>query len=286
MRRWLSFLFALCFVAHAYAAETFKQGILWKIEHDGVAPSYLFGTIHVSDARVAALPKAVKQAFDSAKSFTTEMVVDSAAESYFVHAMTLKPGNDLRDVLGDELYAKAVAAMQDRGVPPDMTRRLKPWGVLITLIVPEPTGEPILDRRLQELAAERKKPVRQLESVQEQVAVFDEMPLNVQIAMLESAIDHHDELPRLIERTIEDYLARDLDSLWKLNELYGDDAREHYDYFVERVLFTRNVRMADRVKKQLKEGGAFIAVGALHLYGEKGVPALLKKAGYHVSRVY
>ena len=285
MRR-LFFIFALCFVAHGYAAEAFKQGVLWKVEQDGIPPSYLFGTIHVSDARVASLPKPVAQAFNRAKSFTTEMVVDAAAESYFVRAMTLKRGDELRALLGDELYAKAVATMQERGVPAEVTKQLKPWGILITLIMPKPTGEPILDRRMQELAAERKKPVRELETVQEQIAVFDGMPLKVQIAMLESAIEHYDELPQLVERTIKNYLARDLDGLWQLNALYGDDAREHYDYFVERVLFSRNARMAERAKKQLKEGGAFIAVGALHLYGEKGVPALLQKAGYRISRIY
>ncbi|MGH8728143.1 MAG: TraB/GumN family protein [Burkholderiales bacterium] len=278
----------LALSAQAFAAEPFGQGVLWQVEKDGVQPSYLFGTIHVSDSRVTKLPKLVGEALNQSKSFTMEMVANETAQTYFVQAMSLPPEKDLRAMLGDELYSKAIALMQEQGFPPEATNQFKPWAILLTLIVPKPTGEPILDERLKETAAAQKKPVYQLESVEEQVAVFDGMPLATQIAMLNSAAAYHEELPRFVEQTIEAYLARDLSALWELNTLYADEAEaeKHYDYFVERVLFSRNVRMAERAKERLSEGGAFIAVGALHLYGEKGVLALLQKQGYKVTRVY
>jgi uncharacterized protein YbaP (TraB family) len=288
MRRCFAFLFALAFALAAHAEQPFNQGVLWKVEKEGVAPSYLFGTIHVSDPRVTALPKPVENAFRQAKSFTMEMVIDETAGTHFVKAMSLQRGHDLRTLLGDELYSKAVAMMQEHGFPPPVTRTLKPWGILITLIVPRPTGEPILDQRLHQLAVKQGKSVHQLESVEEQVAVFDGMPLKIQVAMLDSAVDHYEELSQLVEQTVTAYLARDLDTLWQLNSLYAEEesAAQHYDYFIDRVLFSRNVRMAERAKQRLKEGGAFIAVGALHLYGEKGVLALLQKQGYRVTKVY
>jgi hypothetical protein len=55
---------------------------------------------------------------------------------------------------------------------------------------------------------------------------------------------------------------------------------------MQRLLDERNIRMADRADVLLKNGRAFIAVGALHLYGERGVLALLANRGYRVTRMY
>lgn len=58
------------------------------------------------------------------------------------------------------------------------------------------------------------------------------------------------------------------------------------DLFVERVVNERNTRMAERMQPRLKEGGTFIAVGALHLFGDRGVLSLLERRGWRVTRVY
>ena len=56
--------------------------------------------------------------------------------------------------------------------------------------------------------------------------------------------------------------------------------------FDQRLLFDRNTRMVERMQPQLKSGNAFIAVGALHLYGERGVLSLLAREGFRITRVY
>jgi uncharacterized protein YbaP (TraB family) len=56
--------------------------------------------------------------------------------------------------------------------------------------------------------------------------------------------------------------------------------------FDQRLLYDRNARMLERMQLQLKTGAAFIAVGALHLYGEKGLLNLLERDGYRLTRVY
>ena len=44
--------------------------------------------------------------------------------------------------------------------------------------------------------------------------------------------------------------------------------------------------MVDRLRSRLKTGGAFVAVGAAHLPGKKGLLSLLAQQGYKVERVY
>jgi len=52
------------------------------------------------------------------------------------------------------------------------------------------------------------------------------------------------------------------------------------------VVLDRSVVMAFRMQRQLRLGGSFVALGALHLYGEQGVLALLDADGYRATRIY
>ena len=56
--------------------------------------------------------------------------------------------------------------------------------------------------------------------------------------------------------------------------------------FVERVILKRNYTMVERMMERLKAGNAVVAIGALHLHGDEGIPALLAGQGYKVTRVY
>jgi uncharacterized protein YbaP (TraB family) len=56
--------------------------------------------------------------------------------------------------------------------------------------------------------------------------------------------------------------------------------------FIDRLLDRRNARMVERMTQHLARGGAFVAVGALHLPGEGGILGLLEAQGYRVTRVY
>ena len=58
------------------------------------------------------------------------------------------------------------------------------------------------------------------------------------------------------------------------------------EIFQKRLIIDRNQRMVERMHKRLEEGNAFIAVGALHLPGEKGILRLLEHRGYRVRSIY
>jgi uncharacterized protein YbaP (TraB family) len=92
-----------------------------------------------------------------------------------------------------------------------------------------------------------------------------------------------------MEKLLQAYLQRDLAAMWRIGE--ADMARRPElkplkEVFYQRLLFDRNTRMVERMRPQLKSGAAFIAVGALHLYGDKGLLSLLAREGYTVTREY
>jgi uncharacterized protein YbaP (TraB family) len=64
------------------------------------------------------------------------------------------------------------------------------------------------------------------------------------------------------------------------------EVAEHQAIMTKRVLYDRSVVMAYRMQRELRRGAAFVALGALHLYGRRGVLAALQQDGYRIARVY
>ena len=84
------------------------------------------------------------------------------------------------------------------------------------------------------------------------------------------------------------YLAGDLSAAWALHlETRSADpkVRQLQDALSEALIGARNRLFVERMMPLINEGGVFIAVGALHLHGEQGVPALLEARGARVERV-
>ena len=276
------------FAATGDAPAKFSQGLLWKIEKINTQPSYVFGTIHLDDARVTDLPAPVKKTFAYCKSFTMEMIIDEESTLKFVTSMVLDDGSDLKVLLGEPLYTKTTEVMSEYGMSSEVTARIKPWALMLTMILPKEQQGVIVDNVLYQQALQQHKSVHQLESVEEQIAVFDGLPMEVQVSLLKQTVDHHNLIPGLVEKSIQAYLKRDIGAMWEINNsMMEDEADKNLnETFLQRVLYDRNTRMAERMQPRLAQGGAFIAVGALHLYGEKGVLSLLQSRGYQVTRMY
>ncbi len=286
---WLGLIVTLLTPAVAAAGE-FDHGLLWKIDKPGLAPSYLFGTMHSEDPAVVRLPPAVKQAFDQADAVTLEVVLDPTSLLAMTGAFMLADGSRLQAHVGDSLYRASVKALAGYGMPELMVERMKPWAVAVTLMTPPTRTGTVLDLSLYEQAVAAGKPVDGLETPLEQLAVFDDLSAREQRVLLENALAHLEEVPRELTRLKAAYLARDLARLVELSDasmasLSAADARTARR-FNEKLIVERNRRMAERMQTRLRPGRRFIAVGALHLPGEQGLLKLLSRRGYRVSAVY
>lgn len=268
----------------------FTQGLLWRVSKPGVVSSHVFGTIHLADPRVLDIPDPVSQALARSKRYYTENLQGEREAMRLFEAGQFEDGRRLEPLIGTDAYAKAAAILRERQVPDQVIARLKPWAVLTNLTVtPEDYDKVTLDQKLLGLARERRLRVLGLEGVEEQIAVFDRLPLETQVELLRHALDHRDELAGMIEPTIRAWLRRDLAGIhsagYRAAERYPEVA-EHYRILHRRVVESRSVVMAHRLFVPLREGGAFVAVGADHLYGEEGMLAHIEKQGYRVERAY
>jgi uncharacterized protein YbaP (TraB family) len=276
--------------SRAHAQEgAFDKGLLWRIEKPGAAPSHLFGTVHLADKRVTALPDAVRKVFDAARSFSMEVASDASNVAILAARMVYMDGRDLPRVAGEELFRKVVPLAADLGLPAEMARMFKPWAMVLLLEMPQQQMEDVLDFMLHRLAAEQGKSLGYLETVDEQVAAFERMSEADQVALLKLAVETHKDLKAQSEKLVQAYLQRDLRLMWQIGEAevaQRPDLKPVKAVFDQRLLFDRNTRMVERMQPQLKSGAAFVAVGALHLYGDKGLLSLLAREGYRVTRVY
>jgi len=270
-------------------AEPFSHGLLWKISRGGAVAGHVFGTIHVADPRLGELPAPVAAALAQSSSLTVEYLPDDYGKERFLEASMFPDARTLEGTIGAEDFARVLEHLKPIGLTREFVNKLKPWGVLLNLREPQPASGATLDAQLHALARERRLPLYPMEGVEEQVFTFDEFPMESQVALLKHGLAHYDELAAMAERTLQAYLQRDLAALWRVQRDYAaryPEIAAHNALLVKRVIDDRSVVMAYRMQRQLRRGRAFVALGALHLYGARGVLALLQQDGYRAARVY
>jgi len=268
-------------------ATSFSQGLLWKIERTGLAPSYVFGTMHTEDVRVLNLPKPVQGVFDGSQTYVMEAVLDEQALLAMSSAMLFSDGRLLKDVVPAPTYAKAVAAMTDYGLPEAAVQLMQPWALAITLSTPKPKTGMVLDLSLMQQAIAQGKQTAGLETAQEQVGIFASLPMQEQVFLLEDVLKQLPGIQKMFAELHKTYLARDLAGLERMNAAQQALGNAKLGKkLTTQLIEQRNQRMVERMEPYFKTGKTFIAIGALHLPGQAGVLNLLVQKGYRVSVVY
>lgn len=291
-KNWSTTLFLVLLTATQglFAANVLSQkGLLWQIDKPGLTSSYLFGTIHSEDPRVTQLPSPVRSRFEKASSASFELMMDMSTMLEATGAMFFTAEQSLDKLIDKALYQSVVDAMRQHQLPAFMVNRLKPWAVVVTLSTPPMETGKFLDLLLYQKAQQLQIPTYGLETVKEQLAVFENIPLTDQIIMLKDTVKNLKKMPAVFEKMHDLYLRRDLTELlrYSIEEMKrGSDNLSLVEAFYKRVVDDRNIRMVERMEKHLKAGNAFIAIGALHLPGKKGVLKLLQNSGYRISAVY
>ena len=275
------------------------QALLWRIEKENVADSYLFGTVHVTDPRVHKLSEPTKSAFNRSRILILEAV--DLNETTMAKAMiAVMPqsmfnpmlGKTLGDYLTKDEMTKALKISSGLGFPAEIVKMIKPWLVAISMALPPceanraKAGLISLDARLEADAKKLGKPAIGLETAESQLNAMASIPLDAQIAWLKSSLELYDRSEDFLETMIQLYLKRDLGAMFPLSIKISKDpkgAKLAMDSFQTTLITKRNIAMVKSAKSELDKGNAFIGVGALHLGGEQGLVALFRKAGYQLT---
>jgi len=272
------------------------QAVLWRIEKDGVAPSYLFGTIHVTDERITNVSDRVRSALEGARMLALEVAEFSpaATANAVVSArdmVLLEDGDKLDELLSEQEFALIRKKLADRDVPEHLARLFKPWVVGMILAVSDceraqiAKGREVLDVRLATIARENGIPVVGLETIEEQLAAASQVPVDEQLQLLRASLAYSRRSMDLAETVIRLYLDRKMSHAIPLQSVLAERSglnastlRQFQRHMVER----RNAAIAAKIAPLIEQGGLFIAVGALHLPGREGLVALIRRTGFRV----
>jgi uncharacterized protein len=263
-------------------------GLLWQIEAEGYTPSYLFATIHSEDPRVMQLPPPVEQAYIQADSVTIEVEITISALLKSLVAMYLPPGQTLDKLIAADKYQRLIELLEPRGIPEIAAKTMKPAALVMFLSVPKSETGEFLDMMLYLQAQERGQAVHGLETIEEQLRILDILDLDEQVILLEQSLDGMADFPDLLEKMHQLYLQRNLTSImqFSLEYMQNDEHQKIVDKFMNYIVDQRNFIMLERMRPRLQEGNAFIAVGAMHLPGERGLIKLLEQNGFTLTSIY
>lgn len=262
---------------------------LWAVS-DADTTLYLFGTVHLlpqdTDWHFPALDKALADS----QTLYLEITDDDPAH---MSTLVLRHGMDLAHPLTSLLSpferGRLERAARLAQVPGGVAALdvMRPWLAALTLTVAplrqaglDPAAG--VDRTLRALFEQRGKPVRALESAEEQIRFLADMPQSMQLALLRSTLRDTDRATVDLKAIIEAWKTGDDEALARLQ---NDLMRREEPALYRRLLVERNDAWARRIAAMLQEPGTvFIAVGAAHLAGPDSVQAQLARAGIVAER--
>ncbi|MDK4739749.1 MULTISPECIES: TraB/GumN family protein [unclassified Rhizobium] len=274
------------------------KGIFWKIEKSGLKPSWLLGTMHVSDARVVTMPKGAAEASAGADTIVVESdeILDDkkAMAALFGNPslMMLTDGSTISQHLSPEENAKLEAGLKQRGVSLATVAHMQPWLISSSFemtgceVRRKTAGMKFLDQKLASDAIASGKQVKGLETLAEQAKAMSDLPIELHVKSLIQTLELGDKINDVNETMTDLYLAGNIGAIVPMlknivpdQNLSDDDTAA----FEQRIILDRNKVMAERAAPILAKGNAFIAVGALHLVGDQGLVELLRKQGFTVT---
>jgi uncharacterized protein YbaP (TraB family) len=265
---------------------------LWEAKSD-TATVYLLGSIHVATDRLYPLDDVIEDAYRNSDNLVVEVDLDKASPERTQVIMMQRgvygDGRTLETELPADVYALAAERFKNAGMPIGMFSKFKPWFAALTLtsLEIEKLGfDPQfgIDRHFLDLAR-GKKPVLELESFEEQIALIDGLSDIDQERFLVYTMDDIDNLSADLNRLFRAWRGGDEKAVEEiLNQSVA--GRPELAGMVRSFIDERNNRMLRKINGYLDGNGSyFVVVGAGHLVGHDGLIEQLREKGYAVRQL-
>ena len=262
---------------------------LWELhgKHNTV---YLLGSIHVLRHSDYPLAPVILQAYRDAKSVLMEVNLEEISseqvQAEMLGSAVLPEGKTLPDVLGRERYGRADALAHEVGVELSLFDQFAPWfaaeaisQLQLTQLGFQP--EAGVEMYFMDRARSDGKSVAGLETVHDQISLFQNMSLDTQAEYLLSSLEQAHDLPKEVDAMVRAWQRGD--TQWFETELKSDLGRDPNLY--QSVLGSRNRKWVPKIEALLNDDKNYLViVGTGHLAGQGSVIELLKKDGVVVTQ--
>ncbi|MHB8474986.1 MAG: TraB/GumN family protein [Steroidobacteraceae bacterium] len=257
---------------------------LWELhgKHNTV---YLLGSIHVLRLSDYPLAPAVLEAYGNAKAVLMEVnmeeISSAQVQAEMLASAILPDGKTLLDVLGQQRYGRAAALAHEVGIELSMFDQFAPWfaAEAISQLQLAQLGfqpESGVEMYFMERARSDGKSVAGLETVHDQISIFQDMPLDTQAEYLASSLEQAHDLPHEVASMVRAWQQGD--TQWFANQLLSEFKQDSRLY--QSVLGARNRKWLPKIEALLNDDKNYLViVGTGHLVGAGSVIELLKKDG-------
>lgn len=275
-------------LALGVAGSALAEPALWAIkDHDSTI--YLFGTIHVLRPDTQWRSPKIDEAFKRSGDLTLEIVGadDPAVMQPLILKYGLDPARPLSTRIGPEQFKRAAELAQDGGVPPQALEAMRPWLAAVSLSM-TPVIKAGYDPRsgveqvLAKAAKETGKTQAALETPEQQIRFFADMPAERETEFLRATLEDADEGVAKIDKMVVAWAAGDVA---ELESEFVTEMKGKYPELYDLLIVKRNEDWARQLKTKLAGSGvSFVAVGSGHLVGPDSVQAQLAKLGIKAER--
>lgn len=261
-----------------------ENALLWSVTGKGLnSPSYVYGTIHMICKEDFIFSSTLKQKLNDSKSIYLELDMDDPSMMIKMATMAIMKDHTLQDLMSETDYKTLSQFVKDTlGMPMMLFNKMKPitlMSLIYTKLLPCSSTESY-EMKMVEIAKSSKKEIRGLETIEEQMGVFDKIPDSVEAQMIMEMIRTMPAQRKQMTEMVEAYKKEDLQKLAaQLSE------SPEWKGFEDILLANRNRNWIPIMETAMKQGTQIFAVGAGHLPGKDGVINLLRAAGYTVTPV-
>jgi uncharacterized protein YbaP (TraB family) len=260
------------------------NSLLWQVTGNGLQqPSYIFGTFHLMCKNDIQFSNQLNMAVNRADKVYMEMDMDDPATLLGGFTlMTMKDGKTLEQLYNDADYKRVRQFFLDSlKTSLSFVARMKPFfleALLYPKMMPCKTISGV-EEELVRLAKTNKKEIKGLETMEFQASVFDSIPYEEQAKELLKSIDSMESNRKSFDTMMQVYKNQQLNEMENLFTKSESGMESHQDL----LLNNRNKNWVIQLKDIMKKNPVFVAVGAGHLVGQKGLIALLRIEGYTVQ---
>lgn len=285
----LSVLFLVFPLIGQHSKDTLANALLWEISGPGITESsWLFGTIHLISEDSFELPDRLLARLSKADRLVLELNMDEATNPMtqlsLLPKMMMPDGIKLRDLLVEADYNLVMERLETMGLPGFLMEGIKPLflsALIDPTMAPGGGGVESYDMTLYDLAKKNDIKHSGLESIEDQLAAFDAVPLEDQANMLVGQLRENADSTMQMDNLVRFYKQENITAL----QAIMDEQKDMDAGMMESLLYGRNRRWIPIMQTMMTNERVFFAVGAGHLAGEEGVIRLLQKQGFKVSPI-
>lgn len=291
-----SFIGAVIFICVALSANA---QLLWKVSGNGLSsPSYIMGTHHLAPLSVKDGIAGLQKAMDETQQVYGELkmsdIQSPATIQKMQKMMMIESDTTLTTLLSPEDYETANKFCKENLMMDlNMAPKIKPAFLLNNIAVVayikhigNYNPQEQLDTYFQTQATQKGKRVDGLETPDFQFnLLYNGISLQRQAQLLMCTLNNIDKEVESLKRLTDAYMKQDLETMLKINEERKGNQCDALPAEENALIYDRNKTWVQKLAAIMKAAHTFVAVGALHLPGDKGLLNLLKKQGYTVEAV-